>query len=176
MERPIVIILRGHAAGGKTTIYEALKKPLKDFVFIDNGDIKRTLAPLGKKRKGQFVNVKIARKIAKEVLMFYMSKVMEQKGNIAIYEMSGDYVKKRLGSLIRKNKYQVYQFRPHSSLAAVMARAKSQKRTMSKEFLKKSWLDWGPEGTRPEKADIVIDTEKLSLDQCVKMVLKTIGR
>jgi len=176
MERPIIIIFRGHPAGGKTTIYGALKKPLKDFIFIDNGDIKRTLAPLGKKRKGQFVNVKIARQIAKEVLMFYMEKVMEQKGNIAIYEMSGDYVRKRLGPLIRRYHYQVYQFRPHSSLAAVMKRAKSQKRTMSENFLRKAWYGWATGKKAVEKDDIVLDTEKNSLKQCVNMVLKTIGR
>lgn len=167
MERPIVIILRGHAAGGKTTLYDALKKPLTDFMFIDHGAIKHALASLGDEKK---------RSLAKEVLVFYMKQVMEQKFNVAIEEMSGDYIKKQLGTLINENHYQVFQFRPMASLPTVLARAKAQKRTMTRDFLEKSWADWGPEGTRPEKTDIVIDTEKLSLDQCVKMVLKTIGR
>jgi adenylylsulfate kinase-like enzyme len=160
---PKLILIHGVMAGGKSTLCTALDKKLKDYVFVDRAYIKKCLKPLGSEP---------ARKVSKKATLLILEETMKVGGNIILQEMSPSNLRKKIGPSLRKYKYKVHSFHLYCALPTAMKRDVARSKKARPQEVKKMHELYGI----PEKGDIPVNTEKMTVQQSVNIILKTIKK
>jgi predicted kinase len=160
MKKPILVILRGKPAAGKSTAYANLrkKKAMKNWLFVDHCKLKEDLG----------------KELGKESLFAVLKTVMPSKKNIIIEEMSEKTVMKHLGKEVKKHNYKIIVFQFEISLKK--SRRRDYHRVIDKEhdrkFILKNIEDLHKmHDERFDKKGFLIDADKLSKRQVVEFIL-----
>lgn len=156
---PKIIILRGPMASGKSTTIDILDKKLKDYVYINREYIKSKML---KKMPRKY-----ARKISKRALWTLLKEVMKLKKNILVQELSKSNLNKKLGKYINDYNYKIKSFYLTCSVETAIKRDKQRSKKMRARTVKIVHSN-----SKPEKADLIIDTEDNSLNKTVSIILK----
>lgn len=158
---PFIINIHGPIASGKTTITALLQKKLKNIVYIDKPTLKKDLKLLGKEK---------AREISSEASYFMLGKLLKFKKNILVSEMSPTKIIQRHAREMKKHNYVLHSFFLLCSLPTAVNRVKKRSDIPSLAYLKKHYQLF----SKPEKYDVVIDTEKMSKNEVVRFILRCV--
>jgi adenylylsulfate kinase len=163
-----VIWLTGLPGSGKTTIAKALYPRLKELGFkvelLDGDVVRKELSPeLGFTKQDREIH---ARRVV------YLSKLLSRNGIISIVSLISPYRDfrryARTETNMNNNFYEVYV---KCSLEACVARDPKglYKKALSGEIKDLTGLQDPYE--EPEKPEIIVDTEKQTLDECVNVII-----
>ena len=154
-----LINLTGPIAVGKTTMMNLLRKELKDYIFVDRAHMKDMLKPLEKKYR---------KKIADESALYVTKELMKRKKNILIYEQNTSDLKRKLRNFSKG--YKIYGFFLKCNVELAIKRdMKREKKSGDPEAIKEMHAR-----VKPSKQDVIIDTEKLTKKETLKIILKSI--
>lgn len=158
MKKPKLILIHGPIATGKTTTCYSLRHKIKGYAFVDLEALKRMLKKSGKED---------AKIIAKKAVAFLVEELMKLKKNIIVQERS----RKDLNKAIKKygKNYKIYSFFLKCNLKEAIRRDKERGDNTAPEIVKHSH-----EKISPQYADIIIYTDKLSLDKTLEIISKSI--
>lgn len=144
-------------ASGKSTTIKALAEKLDNFIFIDREHLKHLVLKNLERDKRV--------KISKRILYFLMKEIMKLKKNLLIQETSESDMKKHLRNYINQFHYKIMVFYLDCSVNTAIKRdlKRSNKRRSNtvKEIHNK---------IRPEKGDIIINTEYNSSKDVLKVI------
>lgn len=160
---PNLIILHGPPAAGKSTLTNVLREKLSTWPYVDRPNIKRGLKPLGREE---------AKKLSKEMSYTILKELMKLKKNIIVQEVNPSSVKKKLRYYLKKYNYQIFAFYIHCSVDEAIQRDKKRTKKTRAALIKKIHKEF----TGPSEIETVIDTEKLSVSECIKIILKEIRK
>ncbi len=159
---PFIINIHGPIASGKTTTTKLLQKKFKNILYIDKPALKKDLKLLGKEK---------ARKISSEASYFMLGQCINTKKNILVSEMSPTKIVKHFKTQMNKYNYTLFSFFLDCSLPTSMKRVKIRSDIPSLDYLGKNYKKF----SKPEKGDIVIDTEKLTPKESLQFILQHVG-
>ena len=158
---PKLICIHGPMAVGKSTITEMLMKKLPNFSYVDRPNIKRGLKPAG--RQNSLI-------ISKQATYFIIKELMKIKKDIIVEEINPTSIKKKLNKYIKKNKYKIYSFYLLCSLNEAIKRDIKRSKKSRKNRVKQIHKEF----ESINKEGIFINTEKLTANQTLKLILKEI--
>jgi adenylylsulfate kinase-like enzyme len=154
-----IIVIHGPMGSGKSTIISKLKEKLPDFVVVDRAYIKDTMLKNLKKKDPEFV-----KKLSADA-MFFMAKRLLKKGyNLILQEIREPAVKKNLGE-----SHDIKSFYLHCTVEEAKkrdAQRQNKQRPGTVELMHSRHA-------YSDKNDVQIDTEKKSVDETVKIILKS---
>lgn len=148
--KPIVILVKGPSAGGKTTITRALIKELVGFEFLNIAAIKESWAGEKEKTYAEFFP--------------RLEKAMKDKKNILLQELFA----REIEELVKKYGYKLISVYLDCSLDETKKRNASRNKVLSDEYLEKSYKYLA----KPEKKDQIINTEGRKVSEVVNDVLE----
>jgi len=150
--KPVIILIKGPSAGGKSTVCNALEKNLKNFIFLDIAKHKEDYALDPDRKKKAYAK-------------FFpkLKKAMGEGKNILIQE----FFLKDLEKKVDLSNYKVISFFLKSSLEETKLRNSNRKKVLSDTYLEKSYGYLGVS----EYRDLIIDTEKNSVEEIVKIII-----
>ena len=154
---PKLILIHGPIASGKSTLSRALLKKLKGFAFVDRAYMKRMLKPIGKPD---------AKAITNKAVKLIVEELMKLGKDILVQEQSRTSLK----TVINKygKNYKIFSFFLKCDLKKSIKRAElREKTTTSKESITAMY-----ERIKPEPKDIILDTGKNSINECVNIIIK----
>jgi len=165
-----IVIIRGKVTAGKSTISHGLAKVLPGWIFIDQWKIKEMFEPLDLKDRTPL------REISKNSMIIIMKGVIGKMGiNIIVQETSQDFIKRSLGTDLKKYNYKLYSFFLNINLKnAVKRDIQRDKPTMRIGKKIKTNEEWEKTKAQPEKGDIVINTKNHNIKQVINIILKQI--
>jgi len=158
---PKILNLNGPMAAGKTTITEILHKKLKTYSYVDRSHIKKKLKPSGRNN---------ARKISKKASYLLIKELMKLKKNILTQEVNPTDLKKKLRPYFKD--YNLKSFYIYCKLDTAIKRdIKRTKKTRSHlvRIIHSRY-------NGPEKGEIPINTDEMSVKQSVDLILKEIRK
>ena len=148
---------------GKSTISSELSKALPDYVLVDRAYFKDTMLTNIKKQ-----NRELAITLSKEIMFFISKKLLGEGYNIILTEIRISKVKEMFGE-----KYPIHSFYLECSLEECQRRdAQRQNKYDRPERVK----EMHEKHAHSDKEDIIIDTEKNSVKDCVGLILKQIEK
>ena len=97
--KPIILLLKGGAATGKSSAFSNLKKEkvMNGWFFLDHPEL-----------KSWFEKMSNIKELRKEVLFFSMKPLIKMEKNIILEEMSRETLNKYLGYYLKKYNYQIF--------------------------------------------------------------------
>ncbi len=163
-----IIIIRGYLAAGKSTTFENLKahKKMKDWLFLDFQAIRKMF------NNNKDTQIKFADKT------FYASlkELIKTGKSILTQETSKELLMNKMGSEIRKNKYEIItialMISPDTSYqrASVRSKMKGKKPRTKKEVFE----SYKERQLKLNKEKIFIDAEKFTKKQVVNKMMEII--
>lgn len=156
---PKLILIHGPIASGKTTITQQLLTKLKDYAFIDRAYIKDMLKPSGKND---------AKIIADKVVILALQELMKLNKNILVQERNTDELRIPINNYGKK--YNIYSFYLECSLDEAIKRDQLRiKKSGNINQINDSYNK-----VKPNKDDIIINTQNNSINKCVQDILRKI--
>lgn len=155
-----LILIHGPFASGKSTLCKQLLKKLKGYAFVDRAYLKQMLKPCDKQD---------ARLVANKTSQFMVEELMKLKKNILVQEQSRHNLKKVINKLGKS--YTVHSFYLTCGLKTAIKRDRLQKKKSGHLFT----IRENHQKVKPEKKDILIDTGKKGINQCIKKILLLIN-
>ncbi|MFT4304978.1 MAG: hypothetical protein ACMXX8_02715 [Candidatus Woesearchaeota archaeon] len=153
---PKIITIHGPLGAGKSTLTKLLKDEFSTFSYVDRPFIKRGLKPLGKK---------IALKYSKETSFYLIDKLIDLNADIITEEINPECIKKHFKNKL--NNYEMISFYLNCSLEKALERNLSRGKTILNEKEVKKIHD---EYKKPHEYEIVINTDKLSIQECFEIM------
>ena len=157
-----ILIIHGPMAAGKSTITSKLNEKLKEYIFVDRAYIKDIM--LGKLREK---NPKLARQISKDAMFTIMKDLMKDKQNILLQEIRVSSVKKHLKKELKD--YEIISFYLDCSLKTALKRDTTRQTKYKRPLTVK---EMHKNHAYPDDGDIIINTEKNTINQTIKLILK----
>jgi len=169
MKRPIIAILKGPMASGKSTAFANLRKhpKMKNWVFVEFSAVKDIFAGLGDEKRRKFGN---------QALLAILKNVMKTKRNILLEEFSQRSLRKYLNHHIKKYNYELITFQLEAELQHThhrnIQRSKARgvkpqtKKQMKENILHHTVL------RKPHPDAILVNTSELNQKQTVNFILK----
>lgn len=153
-----IVIIRGPMASGKSTISSKLSKELTNYVLVDRAYFKDNMFKEIKKS-----NRELAVSLSKEVMFFIAKKLLDENYNVILTEIRSSKVKEVFG-----NEFSIHSFYLKCSLEECQRRdLKRQNKVIRPEVVEKMHKKHG----FFDEEDVVIDTEKNSVEECLKLIL-----
>ena len=166
MNKPKIVIIHGPMASGKSTITNKLEKILKNYLFIDRAYIKNVML------KG-LEDRDIAKKLSKEATFLIMAGLIKLRKNMILQEMRAPQIKKHFEKEIKKYGYLINAFYLDCSLETAQKRdLKRQRRYVRPEVVE----EMHKKHAYPDKEDIIINTEHISINKAVNIILKELNK
>ncbi len=157
---PNLILIHGPIASGKSTLCKQLLKQLKGYAFVDRAYLKQMLKPCGKQD---------AKIIANKTTMFMVEELMKLKKNILVQEQSRSNLKKVTNKFgVNYGVYSVYL--TYDLKKAIKRDRLRKKKAGDIKTIKKNY-----QKIKPDVNDVVIDTGKNGINQCIKKILLSIN-
>jgi predicted ABC-type ATPase len=156
---PKLILIKGPAGVGKTTICKHLSKKLKNFNYVNLEEFKE-----------KFNHLERTERKIKAHQLYYpkIKKLIERKNNILLQESFLKDLNKKLGKELKNNKYNIISIFLKASLKETKKRNEERKqKTASEEYMKKSYSYLAV----PEAKDIIIDVENISIKETVDLIM-----
>lgn len=158
--KPKLVILRGKPTAGKSTAYANLKKrkKMKDWLFVDHGNLKKYLG----------------KELGKKALMAVLKIVMSSKKDIIIEEMSEKTLKKYIKYYIKKYDYKIITFQFEVGVTEAYKRNIQRAKDKWHSYILKKKLK-GLHKMHEERFDpnaFLVDTNKLGKRKVVDFILE----
>jgi len=166
MNSPIIVIIHGPMASGKSTITNKLEKLLVNYHFIDRAYIKNIMLK-------KLENRELAKNLSKNATFLIMSGLMQSKENIMLQEMRSPQIKKHFTKEIKRHGYKIKSFYLECSLKTAQKRdLKRQKRYIRPEVV----AEMHKKHAYPDKEDIIINTETCPIKEIINKIMKELQR
>lgn len=155
-----IITIHGPACGGKSTLTQVLREKLPSYSYVDRPYIKRGLKPVGKKE---------ALRLSKEASYFLIKELLHLNQNIIVEEVNPESLKNKIGEdLFKTHNYKIISFFMYCSIDTAIQRDHERNaKTIGEEKLREINLNY----TSPASYEIVINTEKKGVDECISEML-----
>jgi predicted ABC-type ATPase len=146
---------------GKSTLVAELRKKLPTYAYVDRPNIKRGLKPIGNE---------LARKIARTASFAAVGELIDFNVDMLLEELSPESLMRRFRDKIRENKYTLHSFYLNIGLE-----------TSLKRDLERSGKDHSVnvidvyQRAKHTSYDTVLDTERLSKEECLKAILSSLN-
>lgn len=157
---PKLIIINGPIASGKTTICNRLLKKLTNFAFVDRAYLKDMLKNSGRED---------AKIIADKTAAFIITELIKFKKDILVQEYDLSILQKIIKKYGRN--YEMHSFFLHCNLDSAIARDK--KRIKQSGDIEQ--IIYSHKKVKPETKDIIIDTDKISVQKTLNKILSIIS-
>lgn len=162
MIKPTILIIHGPMASGKSTVTIKLDNVLKDYHFVDRAYIKNVMLKKLDDRE-------LAKELSKKATFLIIKGLIEKKNNILLQEMRAPQIKKQFRKEIKKYGYIVKSFYLECCLETAQKRdVKRQKRFIRPDVVE----EMHKKHAYADKEDVVINTEKCSIKETVKKIMK----
>lgn len=160
---PNIITIHGPVGAGKSTLTAILRERLPTYSYVDRPYIKRGLKPAGREQ---------ALKLSKEASYFLIEKLVSMKQDIIVQEVNPVSMKKHLGEkFFKEHRYKIIPFFISCSVEAGIKRdLERSAKTVGEEGVRKIHDEY----VKPSPNEIVIDTEKMSVDECIAKMMSHI--
>lgn len=160
---PNIIPIHGPVAVGKSTLTSILREKLPSYSYVDRPYLKRGLKAAGKEN---------ALKISKEASYFIIRQLVELKQDIIVQEVNPESMKRKIGEdFFRQNRYKIISFYIKCSVKNAIERDELRDaKTVGKERIEEIHDEY----SEPADYEIVIDTDKLSIEESAKLMLSKI--
>lgn len=163
-----VFWITGMPGSGKSTIADEIKKKFPDFVIVRMDDLRRIVTPSPTYSDSE-------RDIVYRSLV-YISKILSELGHSVIIDATGNLrVWRDLARRLISNFYEIYL---KCSLSVCIERESSriERHGAPEDIYKKGRAGWPVPGItvpyeEPLNPEITIDTEKISVDEAVKIIV-----
>lgn len=160
--KPTILIIHGPMASGKSTVTNELDKLLKEYLFVDRAYIKNVMLKNLDDRE-------LAKELSKDATYLIMKGLMKKRASIMLQEMRAPQIKKQFRKEIKKQGYRVKSFYLECCLETAKKRdLQRQKRHIRPEVVAEMHKKHG----YPDKEDTVINTEKHSVKETVRTIMK----
>ena len=164
----LLININGPMAIGKSTLTTKIWRHLKNWPFVDRPMIKRGLKPLG-----GALSKEISKKATYEIIKDLM-KIDETPG-IIVAELDPEIINKKIGKEMKKYGYKLLPFRLICSVKEAEKREiQRQKERGGLKPILSHLRKIHSEFKHPHNFEVIIDTEKNSVDKSFKLMKKTI--
>ncbi|MFH1802159.1 MAG: AAA family ATPase [archaeon] len=168
MKESKIVVIRGYLAAGKSTTFENLKasQKMNEWLFLDFAAIRK-----------MFNNNKNTQiEFADRTFYASLRELVKTGKNILTQETSEDTIMKKIGPVIKKNKYRIIVIAltvsPETSYKRATARSKIKGK---KPRTKKEVFDnYKARKLKLDKEGILMDTEKLTRKQVIDGIIKII--
>jgi hypothetical protein len=167
MVKPIIAIVRGKVAAGKSTAFANLRKRKKmdKWIFIDHPILKGMFDYMPSEKKRYY---------GKMIMIGSMREIMKEKKNIFLDEFSRDSLEKYLSKEIKKYdyKFKVFQFEvklDHAVEREKERRIRKGKKPKGAEWVK-MWHEHHEKNVDPEA--VVINASKLKEKGLVNKIMR----
>jgi tRNA uridine 5-carbamoylmethylation protein Kti12 len=161
---PKLILIKGPAGVGKTTICKHLSKKLKTFQYLDL-----------EKFKEKFKHLERAERKVKAHELYYpqIKKLIKQEKDILLQESFLKDLKKELKIEFKTHKYEIISIFLKASLKETKKRNLNRKqKTATEEYVEKSYSYL----SIPEKKDIIIDVENISVKKTIVLIMNLVTK
>jgi len=155
---PTLILVYGPIASRKSSICSRLLKKRK-FTFVDRANMKEMLKPIGKEE---------AKEIADKTTIFMVKELMKQKKDILVQEQNRKNLQKAVNDYGKG--YKTYSFFLKCRYETAIARDKLREKKLGDP----ANILTNYNRVKYDKKDIIIDTEKNSIVESVKIILDKI--
>lgn len=160
-----LVIVHGPPGVGKSTLTGLLREQLQEYAYVDRPYIKRGLKPAGKD---------VARRLSKEASYLLISRLVELGKDIIAEEVDPESVFKNIGErFFSEHGYTLIPFRLTCTVEAAIKRdIERDAKTIGEEGVRE--MHAGYAVIKPY--EVVIDTEKNGVEDCLAMMLRRIRR
>lgn len=158
-----IITIHGPVGAGKSTLTEILREKLPTYSYVDRPYIKRGLKPAGKKE---------ALRLSKEASYFLIRELVNMNQNIIVQEVNPESMKNKIGAdFFEQHNYKIIPFFISCSVDIAIQRDLDRSaKTVGEEGVRKIHSEY----VSPARYEIVIDTEKMYVDECITKMLSHI--
>ena len=158
---PTIIAIHGPPAVGKSTITAELRKKLKNCAYVDRPNIKRGLKPIGRP---------ISKKLSKKTSIAILKELIKLKKDVIVEEIAAADIKKKLKFALWWHDYKVHGFYLQCSVREAIERDKHRKKKPRANLVRKIHKEY----PTLSEHETMINTEKTSIKESVKLILKSI--
>ncbi len=158
---PTIINIHGPMAAGKSTLTKLMREHFKDYAYVDRPNLKKGLQPLGKP---------LAKALSKDAVYFVVKQLMKQGNNIILEEINPESLKKKLRYYFKKYNYTLHSFYVQCSVEEAMKRDILRSNKNRSDRVKEIHAQM----KGPTQCDTLLNTEKMSVVECLKLILKQI--
>jgi len=158
-----IITIHGPIGAGKSTLTEMLRERLPSYSYVDRPFIKKGLKPAGKKE---------AKRLSREASYFLIRELVGMSQNIIVQEVNPEIMKRSFGEdFFEKHDYRLISFFVSCSVETAIKRDIERKTgTAGEERVREIHSQF----YKPAPYEIVIDTEKMSVDECIAKMMAEI--
>lgn len=157
---PNIITIHGPVGAGKSTLTETLREKLPTYSYVDRPFIKRGLKPAGRKE---------ALNLSKDASYFLIEKLVLLNQDIIVQEVNPESMKRKIGTdFFKKHNYRIISFFISCSVDTAIKRDLQRKaKTVGEEGVRKIHSEY----VTPAVDEVVIDTEIMSVDECISKMM-----
>ena len=158
-----IITIHGPVGTGKSTLTEVLREKLPTHSYVDRPYIKRGLKPAGKKE---------ALRLSKEASYFLIRELVNMNQNIIVQEVNPESLRNKLGAeFFEQHNYKLISFFISCSVDTAIRRdIERSAKTVGEEGVRKIHSEY----VSPSPYEIIIDTDKMSVAECINEMLSHI--
>ena len=158
-----LITIHGPAGAGKSTLTKIIRDKIPTYSYVDRPIIKRGLKPAGRKE---------ALRLSKKAAYFLIKELVNLKQNIIVQEVTPISMNKKIGeNFFKENSYEVISFYITCSIETAIKRdLERDAKTVGEEGIKKIHDEY----IAPAPYEIIIDTEKMSVEKCIEIIMSKI--
>lgn len=160
-DEKIAIIIRGPAAVGKTTIAQALKEALPEYVLLSIDMFRHMIS----KESTAF-----RRTIARNVGEYFLKQVTENNLSVILEEVFHDDYHERLLSILHDKEYRILGIFINAPNDVLLSRNRNRSKVKSEEIILRF-----ADQSKAKDGELVIDANRYSVVEIVAQIIVKVG-